>query len=57
MVSTLTTLMDLLLQYREIEDEEDPGNRMSCIVNLLVTLIFKFQHRSQNLFSRLEFLS
>ncbi|XP_021951267.1 dedicator of cytokinesis protein 2 isoform X4 [Folsomia candida] len=35
MVSTLTTLMDLLLQYREIEDEEDPGNRMSCIVNLL----------------------
>jgi dedicator of cytokinesis protein 1 len=36
MVRTLTTLMELLLQYREVENEENPGNRMSCIVNLLV---------------------
>jgi hypothetical protein len=36
MVGTLTTLMDLLLQYREVEDDEDPAMRMSCIVNLLV---------------------
>lgn len=36
MVSTVAILMDLLLQYREVELEEEPGNRMSCIVNLLV---------------------
>jgi hypothetical protein len=37
MVQTVTKLMDLLLQYREVITEEDPGNRMSCIVNLLVS--------------------
>lgn len=36
MVGTITKLMDLLLQYREVMYEEDSGNRMSCIVNLLV---------------------
>lgn len=36
MVITVTKLMDLLLQYREVMFEEDSANRMSCIVNLLV---------------------
>lgn len=40
MVDTLTTLIDLLLQYREVVDDEDPGTRMSCIVNLLVIDLF-----------------
>ncbi|CAL8078440.1 unnamed protein product [Orchesella dallaii] len=35
MVVTITKLMDLLLQYREVMYEEDSGNRMSCINNLL----------------------
>jgi len=39
MVETVTKLMDLLLQYREVIAEEDAGNRMSCIVNLLVRIV------------------
>jgi len=36
MVRTLTTLLDHLLDYRSVLNEEDSGNRMICIVNLLV---------------------
>ena len=38
MVETVTRLLDLLLEYREVIDEVDSGNRMTCIVNLLVSL-------------------
>lgn len=38
MVATVTRLLDLLLEYREVIDEIDSGNRMTCIVNLLVRI-------------------
>ena len=34
-VSTVTKLMELLLEYRSIKQEESKDNQMSCIVNLL----------------------
>ncbi|CAG7727806.1 unnamed protein product [Allacma fusca] len=35
MVRTVSKLLDLLLEYREVVHEDDPSNRMTCFVNLL----------------------
>jgi len=48
-VSTVTRLMELLLEYRSIRQEESRDNQMSCIVNLLE---FYNTHKREEMFIR-----
>ena len=48
-VSTVTRLMELLLEYRSIRQEESRDNQMSCIVNLLD---FYSEHGREEMFAR-----
>ncbi len=48
-VQTLTRLMELLLEYRSIRQEESRDNQMSCIVNLLE---FYNEHKREEMFIR-----
>ena len=48
-VQTVTRLMELLLEYRSIRQEESRDNQMSCIVNLLE---FYNEHRREEMFVR-----
>ena len=48
-VATVTRLMELLLEYRSIRQEESRDNQMSCIVNLLE---FYNEHRREEMFIR-----
>ena len=41
----MSRLLELLLEYREVMHEDDPSNRMTCIVNLLVINI---SHKQQS---------
>ena len=45
----MTRLMELLLEYRSIRQEESRDNQMSCIVNLLE---FYNEHRREEMFIR-----
>ena len=48
-VATITRLMELLLEYRSIKQEESKDNQMSCIVNLLD---FYSEHGREEMFAR-----
>ena len=48
-VMTVTRLMELLLEYRSIKQEESRDNQMSCIVNLLD---FYSEHGREEMFAR-----
>ena len=48
-VHTITRLMELLLEYRSIKQEESKDNQMSCIVNLLD---FYSEHGREEMFAR-----
>ena len=48
-VATVTRLMELLLEYRSIKQEESKDNQMSCIVNLLD---FYSEHGREEMFAR-----
>lgn len=48
-VATVTRLMELLLEYRSIKQEESRDNQMSCIVNLLD---FYQEHGREEMFAR-----
>jgi len=41
-VKTVAQLMERLLEYRTIITDENKENRMSCVVNLLVSVNFVF---------------
>ena len=48
-VQTVTRLMELLLEYRSIRQEESRDNQMSCIVNLLE---FYNEHKREEMYIR-----